>query len=251
MAETTRIIYPCDHTVQENSNSYGEIQLKRSMDASSPDRIPNNIIMIRIDMIYTIDNVGNKTYYYNNYNYNQSLSLDALDWIYHEPSNNPAPGDTYYILGNYVKTDIVKYDASTCHRCGGNGWYVSLINANGTNINKIDGMDKLAQDFIKILYTEKDFDSGYGSTIKDIIGLPIYDPNIIYSEIISSISDCTDIIKTNQKQAILNGAEIDDDETLSDVQIQDIQYSRDEATFYISIQIINILGDSIKFNFKT
>jgi len=250
MAETVQIIYPCDHIIQENTNCYGEIEMKRNIDTSFSDSISNNVTMLRVDMVYTIDSNGKKIYYYNGYNYNQALSLNILEWTDDKAPNNPTPGSTYYVLGFFIKTSITKYEDSNCSRCGGNGWYVSFISINGVNVNKIEGTAKLAQDFIKVLYTEKNIIDGYGSIIKDIIGISVYDPNSVNAEIISAIDDCVESIKNGQKQAILDSVVIDDEEMLSEVRVRDIQYIREENTFYISLMIINILGQSIKFNFK-
>jgi hypothetical protein len=220
----------------------------RNIDTSSSDKAPDNLLIIRIDLVYKQNSDGAKTYYYNGTHYNQTVSTNILEWIT-SAANIPQPGEHYFMQCLYIKIDVNKYIPEECPRCGGNGWYVNIIDTAGSSIQIVDGSSKLAQDFIKILYTDKNT-SGYGTSIRDVIGMPIYDPKSIYSEIVSSIKDCEEQIKKSQKEASINGINISEEEILSSITVNTIQYVKDQATFYVSVSLINVLGTAIKFNFK-
>lgn len=247
MAQSLQVIYGCDHYIQYNNNMYDVIKMHRQSDGFSPDKLPDNINIVRIDKIYKMSN-NEEIVYYENYHYKQTVSPNIIEWVPTAP-NIPNQGEEYFIQCFYVQISVEKYKQESCPRCGGNGWYISLVNETGMSVKKLDGLTKLLQEFIKVLYTDKG-PSGYGSNINDVIATSVYDPSRIYSEIISSILDCAEQIKTMQKNAIFDGIEIDDSERLLNVVINKILYSREETCFYVSISIYNVLGESVKFNFK-
>lgn len=245
MSVSPKIIFGCDHVIIDKKKCYGKILMTRDLSGGFPDKVASNISIVRIDQI--TDVTENIEYSYG-VDYEQKVSNDIIEWI--NPLNNPAPGEKYYIVASYIKTSIEKQDTSTCDRCDGNGWYVDILGGGDISIPSIKGEDKLIQDFIKILFTEKDSNSGYGSSIKDILGSNIYNEVDLGLKVSEIISDCTNQIKEAQKQQLDSGVPLPANEALDNVEISQILFVREEATCYISVKILNEEGSAITFSFK-
>ncbi|MCX8074108.1 MAG: hypothetical protein N2749_00790 [Clostridia bacterium] len=247
MSLAPQIIFGCDHYIQNNEQIYGDIKIIRN-NTSLIDKVPDNINLVRIDKIYKINTDNEEKVYYNNYHYRHITPNNAIEWVL--TSDMPSPGEEYYMQCLYVKISVEKYEDYKCPKCGGNGWYVNFLDTSNKSIKKLDGAIKLLQEFIKVLYTDKNPKTGYGSNINNVITQSVYDPSKVYSDIISSILDCEEQIKNIQKKAIMDGIEIDDQEKMLKVVVNKIQYVRDENCFYVSVSIYNVLGKAVKFNFK-
>lgn len=244
MSITPKIIFSCDHVIVNKAKCYGKILMTRDSSGGFPDKVASNISIVRIDQI--TNKAGDVEYSYG-IDYEQKVSSDIIEWI--NSINNPAPGEEYYITASYVKTSIEKFDATSCDRCNGNGWYVDILGGGEISIPVVSGQDKLIQDFIKVLFSEKD-ESGFGSNIKDILGLNVYNNVDLGLQVSEVIADCTRQIKDAQKQQLDSGVPLSIDEALDAIEIADILFVREEATCYISIIITNEAGNSVKFSFK-
>ena len=244
MSIAPKLIFSCDHIIVNKVKCYGQILMTRDISGGFPDKVAPNISIIRIDQITDI--TGTNEYSYG-IDYEQKVSDDIIEWI--NPLNNPKPGEQYCIIASYVKTVVEKSDANNCNRCDGNGWYVDIFGGGEANIPTVSGEDKLTQDFIKVLFTEKD-SSGFGSNIKDILGSNIYNEVELGLQVSEIISDCTNQIKEAQKQQLDSGVPLLAEEALDSIEITQILFVREELTCYISIRIMNEAGSVIKFSFK-
>lgn len=242
MSIAPKVIHVCDHVVVSNTKSYGDIKMTRNTIAGFPDKVPANIQILRVDNVLSQDKLIE---YSPGINYSQKVSSDILEWTNHKL--NPKQGEEYYIRCCYIKVSTERFDGESCERCGGNGWYVGIFSENSSQI--VLGKNKLIQDFISVLFTEKDA-TGRGSKIKDIISSNIYNEASLSLEIATIMSDCEDQIKTSQREHMNGGSVIDEDEMLSQINVKDVIFVRDETTCYVSIEIINGAGDAINFGFK-
>lgn len=241
MSISPRIIYPCDHIIIDKERTYGYIEMKRGDIPGIPDKVMPNISVIRVDQI--VDK--NKEFEFSkNIDYRQDISLNTVEWV---NLNNPASGEIYFLRALYIKTIVRKETSDTCDRCCGNGWYADIFPDTG-NIFMYEGQ-KLLQDFIKVLFTEKN-STGYGSTIKDILAVNISNEVELGLEIATIMQDCEDQIKSSQRSNINNGLDVDASEKLSRIEIKDVVFVRDENSCYISINIVNSLEESTEFTFK-
>lgn len=242
MAIAPKIVYPCDHIIEDTVKQYGDIEMVRETMPGYPDKVPANIDIIRIDSVLC----HNKQIEYSPYtDYEQKVSKNIIEWI--NPSHSPQMGQTYYIRGCYVKTQIKKYDDDKCERCGGNGWYARIFSERGANTVSLQ--DKLIQDFIKVLFTEKGSD-GYGSSIKDIVATNAYNEVELGLQVSNIIADCENQIKKSQREHMNGGSEIDLEEQLSQIIVKDVIFVRDETTCYVNIEIINAYQQVVQFGFK-
>lgn len=216
--------------------------MRREVVPGYPDKVPSNISIIRIDSILDKDKQGE---YSPQIDYEQKVSKNILEWI--NPNHSPALGETYYIRGCYTKTAIQKYDDEKCERCGGNGWYAKIFSDRGADTVSLQ--DKLVQDFIKILFTEKRED-GYGSSIKDIISTNAYNEVELGLQVSNVIADCETQIKQSQREHMNGGSEIDLEEQLSQIVVRDVIFVREETACYINIEIINAYQQVVQFGFK-
>lgn len=244
MSLAPKIIFNCDHIIVDKIKCYGKILMTRDLSGGFPDKVAPNISIVRIDQITDIH--GNNEYSYG-VDYEQKVSDDIIEWI--NPLNNPKPGEQYYITASYVKTVVEKSDTENCDRCDGNGWYVDILGGGEISIPVINGESKLTQDFIKVLFTEKNSD-GFGSNIKDILGSNIYNEVELGLRVSETISDCTNQIKEAQKQQLDSGVPLLPEEALDTIEITQVLFVREEGTCYISLKIMNEAGKSIKFSFK-
>ncbi len=244
MSISPRIIFNCDHIIVNKIKCYGKILMTRDLSGGFPDKVAPNISIIRIDQITDIDEINE---YSLGIDYEQKVSNDIIEWI--NPSNNPSPGEKYYVTASYIKTVIEKSDATNCNRCNGNGWYVDVLGGGEKSISVVSGEEKLTQDFIKVLFTEKGTD-GFGSSIKDVLGSNVYNEVELGLQVSEAISDCANQIKEAQKQQLDGGVPLPLEEALDNIEIVQILFVREESTCYISLKIMNEAGSAIKFSFK-
>lgn len=244
MSIAPKIIFSCDHIIVSKTKCYGKILMKRDLSGGFPDKVASNISIIRIDQVTNID--GTIQYSYG-IDYEQKVSNDIIEWI--NTNNNPSPGEQYYLTAAYIKTSIEKFDATTCERCGGNGWYVDILGDREASTPVVTGQEKLMQDFIKVLFSDKD-SSGFGSNIKNILGSNVYNEVELGLQVSEEIADCAKQIKESQKQQLDSGVALSLEEALDSVEILNVLFVREDSTCYISILITNEAKDSIKFSFK-
>lgn len=242
MSISPRVIYSCDHVIVDRVREYGDIEMTRNETVGFPDKLYPNISMIRVDEILNKD----KTIQYSkNVDFQQKTSPDIIEWV--GVSGIPDRGEKYFVRGAYIKTIIRKETIESCDRCYGNGWYADIFNSE--NNLTVTGEEKLMQDFVKVLFTEKQAD-GYGSTIRDILSENIYNEVDLGLEISNIIKDCEDQIKSAQRSNINNGIPLPLEETLSEINVKKVIFVREENTCYISIAVINGTGNSTQFTFK-
>lgn len=243
MSKAPQVIHMCNHTVVDDVSLYGIIEINRSQIEGSPDEIPKNINMKRIDKVMSYDK---KRVFTKGVEYNQNVSSNIIEWTNND--NVPKPGEKYLIQGHYIKTTMTKYKPNECKRCAGNGWYVDIFG--GETVNSVSGADNLIQNIVKILFTEKQDDEDYGSRISSIIGKNVYNNIQLSADIADAISDCEQQIKDSQSSAIANGVSIPEDEMLDSLSVEKITFSEETQTCYLTVKIINSSKQFVLFTFK-
>lgn len=241
MSVSLKTIYPCDHIVTDHEKVYGDVLMVRSLNTEVPDKVPANTEVLRVDVV--VDSTKKKSFS-PTINYNQSVSKNIIEWT--NDKENPLPGESYYIRCSHIKTSINKFTADNCNRCNGNGWYSDLIASGKANL--VSGAEKLSQDFIKILFTEKD-ENGNGSDIKNVLGRNVYNEVELGLNISMAVEDVVTQLKNSQIELVNNGATLPDDEAIEDVEIKDVIFIREEAACYVTINIRNKSGGNINFSF--
>lgn len=241
MSSSPQIIYSCNHIITDRIKLYSSLEVTRNVNTNYPDKLQENIDIIRIDKVY-----DNNTIYTRDIDYTQMASNNIIEWTI--TGTSPLAGEKYYIDALYSKTITEKFEDSECTRCGGNGWYVDLFSQNGS-VNIVENESKLAQDFIKVLFTDKQSD-GTGSGIRDILGINIYNDNEVSHKISEIINSCVTQIKKRQEQNIANGIDIPNSEKLSNVIVNKILFVRSEATYYVTISLVNANNKVMSFSFK-
>lgn len=243
-----QIIYTCDHIIKDNTSKYGTLTVTRG-ENKVYDYMGQSVYVARVDRVWSLNEQGKPVYYYENYNFVRLHGTNILQWI--PTADQPAPGQQYFVLCHYIQISITKYeeDGSDCPRCYGNGWYLSFLDESQLQVNELIGMNKLVQDFIKILFTTKD-STGYGSNLNNMVGQEIYDIDAKCSEIVNEITSCVLKYKSIQQNSEILGADMSDEEKLADVVINNVEYDYETGGFFISLTIINAAGNTKGFNLQ-
>lgn len=222
-----KIIYACNHVYSTVSES---VQTRTMVYSGVSDTID---VQGRVDSVLriydpeTLKPISSKRY---------EVEGNKIHW-------NGSPmkvGDTYNVCFILKQSKVNDYtsDPNLCYRCAGNGWYVSVMNALTKSYAKSEGINKLVQEFIKLLFTQKQ-DDGYGTHIHSYYGKTMHDENILISEICAEISDAESQFKLMQIQSINNDIEIPPSEMLEGVSISSAYYDKDRMSVVIQLLLIN------------
>lgn len=240
MAVEPRILYKCNHIIDSKELKYGKIELIRNT-KNYPDSPTSNIKILRVDRVYKGD-----IEYTLNVHYTQKLSVNTLEWV-DGADNTPKVGEKYNIECLYTIVTTAQYDIDDCPRCLGNAWYINIFNEG--KIESYTGINKLVQDVVKALFTDRAND--YGSTIKDLVSQNIYSETDLEVSISTIITECQEQIKTQQSEQLSNGCTLDDSEILNRLTITNMIFVREEMMCYVTIEINNLSGETIAFTFTT
>ncbi|MGL5713942.1 MAG: hypothetical protein ACRCX2_13050 [Paraclostridium sp.] len=242
MSISPSVLRPCDHMVVEKMNSYGCIEMHRSSSELNVDIVPANNKVLRIDRVFS-----DSKEYFENIHYRQNTNPNIVEWI-KDSSDIPSLNDKYHVQCAYIRTTVVKYSATECIRCCGNGWYADLFESED-KMKEVSDIEKLLQSFIKALFTDRSED-GYGTNIKDIVGRSDNDPNIA-SDIMKSLRQAEESIKNRHQDNIVNGVYTTPGELLAKIEVEKIVFVRDEQTFYVTVRLTSEAGTTASFSFKS
>lgn len=167
-----------------------------------------------------------------------SLYGNYIKWL---TPRRPQIGKNFFVefLKNSRITTSPK-DVKDCQRCSGNGWYVNVFSNMNKSIDKVSGINKLVQDFIKILYTRKTSDSDYGTELTNIPGRELYSEEEAYVLVAETIRDAEYQYKKLQLDIISSGYDIPNSEILSSATIINAQYNLDESYMYLEISLTSM-----------
>lgn len=239
MAKDIKIIHMCNHIVTSINREYGTVNMFRNLAPNAPDTIPANFRIVRIDSIKKQDGTILKE----NVNYRQSISPNIIEWT--ELAENPVKGEEYFITANFFKYSTVQYKPEECERCGGNRWFVSMVNSDN-EFSSIAGAPKLIQYFLKTLY---DNDPNR-KTIYDLIGSTVYNTQIADGIVEQIVNSCAEKMIRDQRASIAKGVIFEDDELLEKIIINKIYYIKSETAYVVSLKIQSKANLIIGFNLK-
>lgn len=230
MSNTFKIVYICDHDILETKSELVTRVVTRGTEEAS-----DKITPLRIGMLWHAEYNGST--YLPDVHF-QKVGENRVGWICN-PSKRPIPGDTYSVIFEESRQVITSYEADTCTRCGGNGWYVDIASHADNAIKEVSGDDKMAQDFIKILLTDNRYYPA-GTSFKSIQGRIARDETEMITAVTIAIREAESILKLHQYQLTLaNEDAVSDEERLSAVVINEIEVLASRDGFYIDITLIN------------
>lgn len=235
--ENPKILYPCNHVIDEL-----DIRVVRTdvIKTSSPDGdvvCDTNNVIRDVNSISQYDGTANNwTFYHEGIDF-QKVIPNMIKWI---SSNTPAVGSTYTIEYERINRQLIEYEQEQCPRCMSNGWYISIIDNNQSTIKKTTGINKLVQDFMKILLTDKDLSAdSYGSKIMSYIGKEVVNPNDFALNISSAVLECEIQYKKIQADLLAKGFIIDNSELLKTVIVTDCEYDEDFKSVFLTVILVN------------
>lgn len=225
MSITLKVVHTCSHIVPTTTNTKESITFLKS---SSSIDIFKDATIGRIEYIKH----NGKLYFPN-----QHFKLSGVNQIYWAVSNRPAEGETLVMNFYSEKTLSQSYESENCPRCLGNGWYVSVASSD-LAIELATGLDKLIQDFLKILLT----DSRYyvsGTSLASVVGEIIRSDTDVASMISTAIREAETKLKRIQYEMLLDSKEVSDSELLRSVTIDEVTRLDSNDGYYIMLTLIN------------
>lgn len=242
--ESCKIIFSCNHEFNKVVSEAVTISVTKSS-LSDTDVILSDGTISSIIAVYQLLTDSVK-FFIRDIDFEIS-DYNSLVWI--EGASAPADNSQYiveYVISHRIAEN---YEIEDCPRCSGNGWYASLLIQN--NAVLVSGINKTIQDFIKVIFTEKSSDTGYGSDFNNIIGSPFTSEEAVISEITSVINDCVTQIQNNQSSAITSGATLEDAERLVSVDVVDFEYDSVNNGLVVSLEFKNAANQTATLTFLT
>ena len=244
MLNEPKIIYICDHRADMLEKTSIPTTVTRSS-GSDTDTVSDATYIFDIISVHQFDDTGGK-HYYKDVDY-QIVQNIQIKWI--AGQNSPVPEETYIVEYINLNRNIQQYIAEECPKCAGNGWYVSLFGDRGTTAKKVTGINKLVQDFIKVLFTIKD-GTNYGSDILELSSQPMYREEEFATEAMRVVKECEIQIKQTQLAYMNAGNALSDEERLKTATITASDYDVSVQGFYITILLKNEAGNTAGLNLK-
>ena len=239
-----KIIFSCDHVISKLSNMATSINLVRSS-AGDEDIVVPVGKLVRLLYAYLVPASGQVINYKPGIDFQQDGN--NIKWI---SAHKPADQAGYTVEALVASRSVKDYigNPADCERCAGQGWYVNKSSSAFRAIDRVAGINKLVQDYIKILYTEKD-STGYGTVLLSLSGAPVFDENAYLSDVASAINDASNQLKKIQSNFPVGN--VSNEELLYGVDVLSMSYERSSGYAYISIKLVSVAGSSSAvINFK-
>lgn len=243
-----KIIFGCNHIISSLKKQSVLFDVIR--DASDlTDKITRSGIISDVFYVYQTNTGNNATITYRS-GVDYTFSDNNITWI----SNHRPVNDTTYSCEVWLnKRTISDYSENPqlCERCYGQGWYVDMMPSSHNRLEIAAGINKLVQDFIKILYTRKQ-DDGYGTNLLDMAGTTVYDEDSFLADISTELTSAA-LQLENIQAAILaeNSSALTLAETLSSMEVNSMEFDKEDGAVYFSITLTSCAEDSsAAMNFK-
>lgn len=234
-----QIVHVCNHIIETYQKKLGMLTMTHGTSLGD-DEVSMGIMIEKVYNIYSVINENNLDYrfYRQGTDYN-IVNKNLIKWI---SDNHPGAGETYYLECYYTIPDIQEYESEDCPRCLNNGWYVDLMPQSEMYISELSGMNKIVQDFIKMIFTYQSEENLYGTKIVDYAGQVITNLNQTCSEITSILYSAADRYKELQMASMLDGNQLADDEILDHISIDSIEYDEDSGGIYVDLVLFSRSG---------
>ncbi len=236
MSKTIKILHSCDHIIREKDITKTSKTITRADDKDF-DIISSNHVVKSINKV------------------SQGSSFFVIDSDFELFTNNkirwigvfkPDAGTSYDVDYEIITNKTVQYDQNSCPRCHGNGWYVGLLNHDDNKLYKSTGLEKMIQDFVKILMTKKK--NGLGTNIPNMPGKEINNVDISRSEVIANIRDAEQQYKSLQSKLVSGGSPLPDNEKLYKIEIKNVEFDDISFGFIVELIIHNYEEDRAEVN---
>jgi len=238
-----KIIFSCDHIINKLVSGSVTFDMTRST-TSVTDTIMYSGRVVNVFYVYTLTGSAAQVINYKK-GVDYTISDNEITWI---SSNKPVAGAAYVLEALVTTRTITEYvgNISTCERCAGQGWYVDAFTKDNKSIQKAVGINKLVQDYIKVLYTEKATD-GYGTDLTDLTGEYVPNEDLFLSDIATAINDAATQLKAIQ--ATFDTSYITTAEMLSSVTITVLSYAKEECLADVELVLTSQAGSTATVNF--
>lgn len=234
MAVGMRIVYTCDHIVENVYTEVKIIQVKKSNTLTDSLLFAGDILSV--ENVYQGEE--DPVFFYENINY--TFTSKEIKWI---PSPDMPSFDSDYYVECLVKLrSLEQFEDLECPRCMGNSWYCSLTESREST-GRFFGVNKMVQEFIKCIFTRRSSNGGtYGTHILDYIGKNVSADNSYITEIGLMIKDAERQCKNIQNDSIINGDFLSNDEILEKSSILRIYFDESNSGIIADIQLSSKSG---------
>jgi hypothetical protein len=223
-----KIRHTCDHKVITRTEA--ELPLRTLRGSGNVDIVYSQGT---IKDIVSVSNIDGSSPYVKNIDYRQ-YGHNRIEWI---SAIRPVSGNNYIVTIKVSKVEVEEFSLTECPRCGSNGWYVNLIDANTGKFELVSGPEKTVQDYLKLLLTmleQNRLDSTYGSGLLTVSRGTSSDTNNITSLIGTIVRDCESQLKERQSRKL---SKILMSEALSHIEINEITYYEETRKYYLSFKL--------------
>jgi len=236
MSKTIKIIYPCSHIEIAEQKIYTTKTLIRSFDKDY-DIIESGAIIYGISSVYQGDVIYLQGYHY------VLFAQNRIQWV---GDVKPLAGSVYTVGYEIISITNHNYLQENCPRCRGNGWYVNALEELSYRFNKTTGLEKLSQDYTKILLSKKS--EGVGTILRDMPGREIRNEEQGKDSIASAVRDAEEQCKLFQLELVSSGASLPEEEKLDRIEIEEILYEEQSQSFYVDIIIVNGVSSAARLS---
>lgn len=229
MSLTLKVAHICNHSVLTTTEKKDTVTFIKS--DSSTDIFSDTTIS---EVDYIIDDNDFLLFPKQHFNI---VGSNKIEWVMDE-NERPISGSPLTMIFYSTKTVSKSYDSADCVRCGGNGWYTSTASASDVSIDLATGIDKLLQDFLKILLT----DSRHyvmGTSLKAIIGEITRTDTDIKTAIVRAVREAETLLKRIQYEMLLEQKEVPSEELLKSVIIDEIEQMDPGEGYYVLLSLVN------------
>lgn len=225
MSKTLRLVYLCDHIMRHKGIVTKDIVVTRqSMTDIDVIDIPEGAV--DIEKVFHGSFVYHKGYHY------RLHSKRTIQWL--NPAIAPSAGQEYNITVRTEYNAGLSFDPEHCIRCNGNGWYTGIFSPDGDILSAEDG-EKLIQDVLQTLLTDKSINGVNGTLLPSITGQAIDDAASIGSDVISAVKDAQAQIKKKQTEIVTSGGVLNPSEILDSLAVSDIEVRPDDGKVLFSV----------------
>ena len=165
---------------------------------------------------------------------------NKIKWI---SVNRPNPDYKYTVEYTKKVTYSKAYTKTTCQRCYGLGWYGAFNNLTSGLPSKSTGVQKIAEDIIKILLTPLR-DDGYGSEFQEMNKYLYTSEELVEETATSEINRIERYYKSMQAEEIAKGAIYTPEDTLYAIIIDNVSFEQGSSTLNLVITVYNNVGQS-------
>lgn len=243
MLKALRLIRLCDHKINEVDRKYITKTITRS--SESPSDIIDNSGIESIDSVFV--NEREYTIIYEQGIDFKRYTHNKIIWI---SPDRPQEGTEYeisYISNNF---QVNTYDPENCPRCSGMGWYASVIDSANRRSSYVTGVEKLSQDIIKMILTDRD-DTGYGTSIaRESKDYNLGNEAELMDKIKLNISNVENYYKDIQASIVADGVSLNPEEILRKIEIEEIFTDINEEAVIVSLIIYNDSLENVEISIK-